>query len=389
MKRVALVLVGSRRVNRRTCRFLEGLASSGFAPTVVAVPRRAWETSGVEQPELLARRGFVVASAGSNAAGVRLVVCMHWSVLPVALLVGAVCRAPVLYDEHDHYEVLALEASGPAWLNRVRSAVVALVHRVALPRVDLVTCIHLTDGSLRTHLARRASQVVELHNYPSRRWFGAAVSPEADANREVALVYLGGIWAEKGCGVAVDAFELLRADPAAPPCALHVFGQGDPTIEAKLRATPGVTFHGLASSDEILRLLASRPCVGLVLLDATPRYATVSTNCHKLFEYLAAGVPVVATDVGDLARIVGELDGGWVINPGYTPSELASLFASILSLPGEIRRRGAAASAAMDAQDLSWEHEWAGLEPLLPLMEPEVAPVGPALVQAPDQVPDQ
>jgi glycosyltransferase involved in cell wall biosynthesis len=358
MGRVALVLVGSRALNKRTCRFIESLSDSGFDPVVLALPRRRWGTSGMEAPALAATRGiFTLRGTAGPIGRPELVVCMHWLMLPLALLVKLLTGARVVYDEHDHYEILAYEASGPAWLNRARAWLVRSLHRVCLPHVDVVTCVALVGGELKKRLQRRAPTVVELHNYPSRHWAIAGEDrPPSDGT--VAIVYIGAIWAVKGCQAMLDAFLHMTADRSLPAVTLHVFGEGDPAIERRLAAAPGVTLHGATTYDRIVGFLSSRDCVGLVLLDDTPRYALASTNCHKLYEYMASGTAVLATDVGEIGDIATMLDAGWTIEPGFEVEALAARLRRIAAEPQELRRRGDNAAEAIVSNEMWWDIEW-------------------------------
>lgn len=364
MRRVALVLSGSRVINKRTGLFVESLRDSGFDPVVVAVPRRRWETSGIEDSSLVGRQGWATLRSADSAVRAwsrpGLIVPTHWLLLPVAILLKLVLRVRVIYDEHDHYEMLALEASGPDWVNGVRSWVVGRVHTVWLPHVDLVTCIHLAGGRLKHHLESHARAVVELHNYPSQRWGRADIDRVSDGS--IAIVYIGGIWEVKGCSLMLDAFMLLSGDESLPPTTLHVFGRGDAEIERRLEASPGVTFHGYSAYGDIVDFLVGHDCVGLVLLDATPRYSLVSTNCRKLHEYLAAGVCVLATDVGEIGDILAEVDGGWTIVPGFDAEMLADKLRQIVAEPHEVRRRGDAAASGVRRDEQWWEGEWRKVE---------------------------
>jgi glycosyltransferase involved in cell wall biosynthesis len=364
---VALVLVGSRSLNKRASRFAESLLASGFDPVLVAVPRHPWDTSGIEDPAVAAVQGFAtLRPAGPRPRRPRrpdLVVCMHWSGLPVAMLLKRLFRTAVIYDEHDHYELLALEGSGPPWLNRARSRWVRRVHAAFLPHTDVVTCIQLAGGRLKHHLEAHATTVIELHNYPSQRW-AARDWDRAGPDGSISIVYVGGIWDVKGCGSMLDAYVRVAGDPSLPALSLQAFGRGDPEIERRLAAAPGVTFHGSTSFDHIVDYLTSHACIGLVLLDATPRYSLVSTNCHKLYEYLASGTPVLATDVGELRKIVADLDGGWTIRAGFDAETLADTLRGIVAQPAELRRRGAAAATAVERDALWWEGEWEKVERL-------------------------
>jgi len=359
------VLVGSRSLNKRICRFVESLRDSGFEPVLVAVPRRPWGTSGIEDPALVAEQGFItLRSSAPRSRHLRrpeLIVSMHWSTLPLAVLLGLPLRTRVIYDEHDHYELLALEAGGPVWANRCRSWLVRRVHRWCLPRVDVVTCIRLAGGQLQAHLQPQASTVIELHNYPSRKW-GVRGQHLARPDGMISIVYVGGIWDVKGCRVMLDAFLLLADDPALPSLALHVFGRGDPEIERHLGASSGVTFHGASPYDDIVSFLSGHHCLGLVLLEGTPRYSMVSTNCHKLYEYMATGTAVLATNAGEMPDIVATLDAGWIIDAEFDAARLAEVLREIVIEPRELRRRGDAAAAAVEDNALWWEGEWSKVE---------------------------
>lgn len=367
---LALVMVGSRHLAKRTCRLIEGLAMSGYAPVVLSIPRGSWGISGMEEPQLVSRRGMVTLRGQEQTPATwppGVVVCAHWSVLPAALALKALLGSRVIYDEHDDYEMLALEANGSQRVNELRARLVAAVHARCLPHVDLVTCIRMSGGRLKTQLQQRAPRVVELHNYPSRRWqLSTSTAPGGTAapKREspVALVYVGGLWDVKGGVNMLAAVAELRRDPTVPQVELHVFGSGDPKLKQQAQNTAGVVFHGESTWNEITGFLIANDCVGLALLAPTPRYQMVSTNCHKLYEYMAAAVPVVATDVGDLRQIVTAAGAGWVVSADYTADDLADQLRDIICEPAERHRRGAAAAAAIQKGDMSWEGEWRKVE---------------------------
>lgn len=72
----------------------------------------------------------------------------------------------------------------------------------------------------------------------------------------------------------------------------------------------------------------------------------------KLYEYMAAGLPVVATDVGDLAQVVGQAGAGRVVPPD-APQRLAEALAALAQAPSEAARLGAAGRAHVVAH-----HGW-------------------------------
>lgn len=103
-----------------------------------------------------------------------------------------------------------------------------------------------------------------------------------------------------------------------------------------------------AAADGQARLLGTRPP------DEMPSvYATADVFCLpswweamplSVLEAMAAGLPVVATDVGDVARAVVDGHTGYVV-PRKSPELLAKALQTLLTDPGLRRRMGAAARA--------------------------------------------
>src|SRR5690606_35992876 len=59
----------------------------------------------------------------------------------------------------------------------------------------------------------------------------------------------------------------------------------------------------------------------------------------KIYEYMAAGLPVVASDVGDLAALVRHGETGLLCPPGDPPA-LAAALARLAGDPAAARRMG-------------------------------------------------
>jgi glycosyltransferase involved in cell wall biosynthesis len=90
----------------------------------------------------------------------------------------------------------------------------------------------------------------------------------------------------------------------------------------------------------------------------------------KLYEYMAAGLPVVASDVGDLAGIVAAAGAGHTVPPD-APAALAAALAELARAPDEARRLGAAGRAHVAAH-----HGWDGvLARILESLDPPGATV--------------
>jgi L-malate glycosyltransferase len=123
---------------------------------------------------------------------------------------------------------------------------------------------------------------------------------------------------KKGLAVLLDALA-RRATAGRPPVSLDVVGDGPerPALDARARdlgLDGAVRFHGLESRDAVARRMAESD------LFVLPSH--VETFGVALVEALAAGLPVVATDVGVAGEVVDERAG--VIVPAGDADALAA-----------------------------------------------------------------
>jgi glycosyltransferase involved in cell wall biosynthesis len=149
--------------------------------------------------------------------------------------------------------------------------------------------------------------------------------------------------------------------PPAPPFVVgyagnDVFWQGTETVIAAarlLRDQRDIRVHLLGFPAERYRdgLPDNVSLLGVVPRDEVP---TALARCHvlvsprarlvvsdsqypfKLSAYLAAGRPVVATEVSDQPRVIGEAGCGVVVPPG-DPAALAEALRRLAALPGAER----------------------------------------------------
>ncbi len=115
-------------------------------------------------------------------------------------------------------------------------------------------------------------------------------------------------------------------------------------------------------------LLGAATLTGPVPHEQVPEHIAamdVAVSCHqalddfyfsplKLFEYLACGVPTVAADIGQPARLIRPGETGLLYPPG-DPAALAAAIASLIAAPAEARRL-----AWNGAAHVLQEHTWDG-----------------------------
>ena len=127
------------------------------------------------------------------------------------------------------------------------------------------------------------------------------------------------------------------------------------TIGAELPATAGLRTRSLPWSEATEGVLLGRAHVGIMPLPAEDPFA-VGKSAYKLLQYLAAGIPAIASPVGENRRVVVEGETGFLAS---TPAEWRDALSRIASSP-ELRRRMGRA-----ARERAAEYSLAGCAPRL------------------------
>jgi glycosyltransferase involved in cell wall biosynthesis len=196
------------------------------------------------------------------------------------------------------------------------------------------------------------SKTVTVQNFPFREELADEGGLPYD-RRPYHAVYLGGIEAVRGIREMVEALEHLPDNLAVKLVLAGRFSP--PELEAEIRQLPGwrrVEFIGWASREQIAKILASAR-LGLVTLHPVPNY--VKAYPTKLFEYMSAGIPVVASDFPLCREIVDGTGCGLLVNP-LDPKAIAQAIRYLLENPTEARAMGQRGRQAV-VEKYNWETE--------------------------------
>lgn len=265
---------------------------------------------------------------------------LAWAI-PILRLLGKT----VIYDAH---EDLPIQVKNKPYLRR---AVVPLVVMAAHIIVGLTRLSSHVVAATET-IARRygSPRVSVVRNYPPLR-IEEMQAPDVSA-RELAVAYIGSISPLRGAGVMIESL----AHPDFPSnWRLNLAGSISPDLAEVLAQAPGWTqtdFRGqLSSPDARDLLLHSR--VGLVLLQDTQAYRDSLPT--KMFEYFAAGLPVIASDFPLWRTIVAERDCGILVDE-RSPAAVAAAVRRYADEPDLLRRHSANARRLAE-EELNWSHE--------------------------------
>jgi glycosyltransferase involved in cell wall biosynthesis len=213
------------------------------------------------------------------------------------------CR--LIYDAHEHYPAMMALSFPPAFVKGF-----TLWERRLMRRVDATIT---ASTVLRDEFASRGvSPVVTLGNYhdlaPYRAVTGAEVSELRAqlgvAPDEVLVAYIGGFSPNRMLLPMIEAAGLL------PQVKFHIWGDGAQRAAIKQAAAgrANVSYHGWLAATELPRHFKAADVIFYGLKLDYP--GAVYNAPNTLSCAMAAGRPVVATDVGDLGRIVRAADCG-------------------------------------------------------------------------------
>jgi glycosyltransferase involved in cell wall biosynthesis len=265
--------------------------------------------------------------------------------------IGAwLCGARLVYDSHEL-------ATGVPYRERAWALLVAALEWTLVRRCDAV--ITVSDGiadriraryrlRIRPTVVRNVTELALEDSRPPER----TVRARLGLRDEPLVLHQGAAARDRGCE------NLVRALPALPASHLLFLGDGDPGFDerlAELAASLGVArrVHFLPSValEELLAHTAEAD-VGVSLLEDTCDNHRLALP-NKVFEYVAAGVPVVASALPELDRLVRGHGIGWTVDSG-DPGDIGRGLGEALAgrADGPLRvRLGRAAS------ELRWERE--------------------------------
>ena len=236
--------------------------------------------------------------------------------LPVAWLAAKRYGRPLIYDSHEYY-------LGTVSLSRRRleRSIWGIVERTFIGGTDevITVCDSIADKLKAQYGVRRPRVLRNVPIWRARHRTNhlreiLGLGPETNI-----LLYQGAIERGRGLVAILDALTTLKG------CCFVALGDGSIRQEVKAYAARlGVSdrafFLDPVPSEELMEYTASAD-VGLCLIE-NAGFSYYHSLPNKLFEYMAAGLPVIASDFPEIGRLVKAENVGLTVNP-EDPSEIA------------------------------------------------------------------
>ncbi|MBI2268241.1 MAG: glycosyltransferase [Candidatus Blackburnbacteria bacterium] len=146
------------------------------------------------------------------------------------------------------------------------------------------------------------------------------------------LVFVGTLGKINGPDLAIKALKIVLK--SIPSTSLHIYGSGEPDmtrlkkLTEKLKLNNKVIFHGFISNQVKLSKETSMYAIGLAPYLAVPGSPRWWADATKIRLYLAAGVPVITTQVPPLGKEIERDEAGVIAKDN--PQEQAEAVLKLL-----------------------------------------------------------
>lgn len=257
---------------------------------------------------------------------------------------------PVIYDSHEYYTEVP-ELSGRPLVKKIWTR----IERMCLPKAIKMYTVNESIANLYREKYQREVAVVrnvppvfipeikEMNNEKER--LGLPL------NKKLLIIQGTGINVDRGVEEAVQAMQYVSNT------VLLIIGSGDviPILKKMvidLQLTEKVKFIAKVPFEELANYTAVCD-VGLTVdKDTNMNYRYSLPN--KLFNYIQAGIAVLASDLIEVAKIVNDYKVGVVIN-NHNPQHIADKLNELLTNDAKLKQYKENSKQA--AKELTWEKE--------------------------------
>ncbi len=252
--------------------------------------------------------------------------------------------AKVIFDSHEDVPKQIMDKYWIPWLLRkLISFAYAHYEKRAAKKLDGIISV---TPEICKRFMRYNPKVALIRNFPLKAEFP---SPDWNQKDVQHFCYIGGLYASRGIKEVVLAMKEVDGF-------LHLAGTfDDPLLLAELetsRAWKKVIYYGQVGRPVIQEIL-QKCSVGLVTLHPTPSYKEAYPI--KMFEYLAAGCAVVASDFPLYRNLLQDANCGVFVDP-KNEFEIAKALQKLSTNAEQTLAMGKSARAHFEA-NYNWEKE--------------------------------
>ena len=359
------------RIFHKECR---SLARAGFDVTVIGphpgdATRDAVKIKSISQDRSRIARMTRTVWRAYKQARIENADVYHFhdpELIPVGLLLQMNGKR-VIYDVHEDLpkDVLSKHYL-PGWSRFAFARISQGIEELLSGHFSALVTV---TPAIADRLRRINPQTIVVHNFPCIEELQISGTPPPWEERRASVTYVGGIARRRAISEMVAAMALL---PDSLPATLELAGPEIPeeADSDALRQHPGwkrVHHHGFLDQKSTFRVLQNVRA-GLVLF--LPEPCHFDAMPQKIFEYMGAGLPVIASDFPLWRRIMGDIGCAVFVDP-TDPAKIAKVIEYVLTHPRDAEEMGRRGQAAV-SQKFNWTSEAEKLVRLYEGIEQEI-----------------
>jgi len=273
--------------------------------------------------------------------------------LPANYLASKFKKAGLIYDSHEYFtevpELIDRPFVRKFWLS---------IERFILPRIK--TSYTVCDSIASAYKQKYGIEMHVIRNVPLLKDESTQVEKISlpDFKNKKVLIYQGHLNKARGLEKMINVMRFLDS------AFFLIVGDGDIRHElermvSESRLNHKIHFTGRVFADDLPHY-TKRADIGIVLEENSGLNYYYSLP-NKLFDYIHAEIPVVASDFPEIKNIVERYNTG-ICTDEQDPEKLAKLFEKILS--DDYLLSGWRANARLAKRELCWERESSSLKSL-------------------------
>jgi glycosyltransferase involved in cell wall biosynthesis len=278
--------------------------------------------------------------------------------LPVGLWLQWWTSKPVVYDAHEHYPDAIFVRE---WIpSLAREPISKLFDLIELGFGAHFSAVAVADDEVEARFKKVSPRVVKVYNFPLQTIFQVGQNEEAaSVERLNSVVHVGLLSKERGVWIMLDAISSL-VNTCNMDVTLTLVGRPSSlTLEKQVKdyaqarsISSHVELVGQVSHAEVPKY-TRRARVGWVPWQPIEKH--LKNIPTKMFEYMACGLPVVASDLPPIRRFIAESECGILVN-ATNAHEHAEAILYLLGHPDEAQRMGENGRRAVE-EKYNWESE--------------------------------
>lgn len=275
--------------------------------------------------------------------------------IPFAVLMSVIHRKKVVFDWHEDVPKQLLTKPYFGWATaKLAAATFAIFEKFVCKLFDALV---VATPALQAKFSKSHASVTLVNNYPMQAELFAEHRNKSEL-AALSICYVGNIAGIRGIENVIEALDLLAVEAT-----LKLAGKFETDdLRSRVQSAPGwrrVDELGFCDRAQVAHLMAES-CAGIVTFLPAPNH--IESQPNKLFEYMSAGLPVVASNFPLWEQLICDERCGVCVDP-ENPVEIAEAIEFLILNPREASEMGRRGRSAVVRQ-YNWDCEWQKLHQL-------------------------